>query len=207
MTIAQSTSAVLERPPVKLRLEPSQVVAHDARRAGSTSWSTTGRRRAGRGLAARARPRQRARFAFDHDGFTLGPAAPYAWACSCRRVPRRAARSVTRPFTVVALAGGPGVEMTAPSSSARARPRSSPRGPSGARAPPGVLAQGHVHGRGRQPARRGAPARRELSGADEFGRVVFAQRSPGPARPIGRTTAEVNHPKPDGGRASHDACG
>jgi hypothetical protein len=206
VTIVQATTPTPERQPVRLRLEPSQVSAvdettvrldlvvdnrggHDDVLVSLRGWD----------------PANAVSFAFDHDGFTLP--AGRAWRLGMRlaaALPPRGG-SVTRPFTVVASAGGLEAEVSGafeltsrPAAIATARVR---------------LLPDHLV----VSSRRGTftvevdnsdgaePLEVSLSGSDEFGRAGFrfspAQVTVPPGQ-VGRTSVVVEHPKPAGGTAA-----
>ena len=107
VTIAQATTPAPERQPLKLRLEPSQVAVVDATHARlDLVVDNRGGHEDVVVLSAAAIPPRAVSFAFDHDGFPLPQGRAVRLGMGSRIRPGAARQSVTRPFTVVATAGG-----------------------------------------------------------------------------------------------------
>ncbi|MDO9457440.1 MAG: hypothetical protein Q7T52_15200, partial [Nocardioides sp.] len=205
VTVAQSTSARLEQPPVKLRLEPSQVVAVDA---ATARLDVVVDNRAGvEDVVVSLRgqdPAQAVSFAFDHDGFPLqaGRAVRLGMQLSSRPPPR--GQSVTRPFTVVASAGGSESEIDG---SFELSSRQAAIVTASVRLVPDHLRVSSRHGEFTVEVdnRQGLePLVVVLSGGDEFGRARLAFAPVQVAVPpgqVGFSTMTISHPKPDGGKA------
>lgn len=206
MTIVQATTAAPVRQPVKLRLEPSQVSAVDATTVGLDLVVDN---RGGHddvvvSLSGRD-PANAVSFAFDHGGFTLPAGRAYRLGMRLKAALPPRGGSVTRPFTVVAFAGGLEAEVSGtfehtsrPAAIATARVRllpdhlvvSSRRG---------TFAVEIDNSDGTE------PLEVAVSGSDEFGRAGF-RFSPAhvtvPPGQVGRTSVVVEHPKPAGGTAA-----
>ncbi len=203
VTIVQATAPEPERQPLKLRLEPSQVSAVDSTTADLDLVVDNRGRYDDVVVSLRGRdPANAVSFVFDHNGFTLP--AGQAWRLGMRLAAALPppGQSMTRPFTVVAIAGGLEAvvsgtfELTArPAAVATARVR---------------LVPDHLVVSSRRGTfaieldnRLGAePLEVALSGEDEFGRAGFTFSPAHVAVPpgqVGRTSVVVEHQKPAGG--------
>ena len=206
VTIAQVTSPEPERRPVRLRLEPSQVSAVDV---PSVGLNIVVDNRAGHEdavVSLRGRdPANVLSFAFDHDGFTVGAGRAVRLGMSIWSAPVPRGGSVTRPFTVVAFAGGAEVEV-----SGTFELTSRPAAIATARL---FVVPDHLVVSSRRGTysveldnRQGAePLQVALSGADEFGRAGLSFSPSHVAVPpggVGRATLTVKHPKPTGGASA-----
>jgi hypothetical protein len=206
VTIVQATPPEPERHPVRLRLEPSQVSAVDTTTA---SLNIVVDNRAGHDdavVSLRGRdPANAVSFAFDHDGFTVPAGRAVRLGMRLGSAPPPRGQSVTRPFTVVAFAGGLEAEVSGtfeltarPAAIATARVR---------------LVPDHLVVSSRRGTfaveldnRYGAePLQVVLSGADEFGRAGFrfspAQVAVPPGQ-VGRASVVVEHQRPAGGTSA-----
>jgi hypothetical protein len=206
VTIVQVTSPEPERHPVRLRLEPSQVSAVDTT---AVDLDIVVDNRAGHEdavVSLRGRdPANAVSFVFDHNGFTVPAGRAVRLGMHLGSAPPPRGQSVTRPFTVVAFAGGSEAEVSGtlelssrPAAIATARVR---------------LVPDHLVVSSRRGTfaveldnRYGAePLQVVLSGADEFGRAGF-RFSPAqvaiPPGQVARTSVVVEHPMPAGGTSA-----
>ncbi|MEO9326031.1 hypothetical protein ABFT23_21235 [Nocardioides sp. C4-1] len=203
VTVTQETAAVRERVPLKLRLEPSQVVL-----AGGTTARVdvvVDNRANGDDAVVTLRGRDPAGvlgFRFDHTGFTVGAGRAVRLGVTVTAPPAPRGQSVTRPFSVVAQAAGLESEIDG---RLELSSRQAAIASAAVHVQPAHLVTSSRRGEfavdvdNRQG---GEPLHVVLSAADEFGRARIGfhpvQLSVPPGQ-VARSTMTVTHDRPDGG--------
>jgi hypothetical protein len=206
VTIAQVTSPELERQPLKLRLEPSEVTTVDATTARLDLVVDNRGGHEDVVVSLRGQdPAKAVSFAFDHNGFPLSAGRAVRLGMGVAAALPPPGQSVTRPFTVVAAAGDLETDI---------------KGTFELTSRPAAIATAHVRlvpdhlvvssRRGNFAVeidnRQGAlPLEVGLFGSDEFGTAGFrfspAQLAVPPGQ-VGRASMVVEHPKPSGGTSA-----